>query len=1320
MKNLLLIFFLFFCYNVVAQQRFPTGIPNQFSTGWFKQGYHQSDSGTIIANRDTNWLAKYSGTVVFKPSNKKFYWFDSTNMTWNQFGFLDTTSLSNRINLKLNISDTAAMLLPYLRKADTTNKWVNDIRRLPGSLNVEVFKNGSWATAYTDSVGSGGGAGTVTSVALSMPSAFTVTGSPITTNGTFNVTGAGLTTEYIRGNGTLATTDTGMIPNFHLKVRSLITGTSPITFNQTTGAIGINNATASGTKGAATFNNSDFSDNGSGTISLSSLVSAGSCTGCVLNINTKGIITGYSDGPGGATDNVNLGTGFRILNSATQEMRTIFAGFGTAIDSVANANGLTWSADTTRGAGLPSYFYVDSLFGLNTPVTLNNIGSGFRLLATPVGNFKTIFGSNTILIDSSTNANALTIKGDTSLLATQYDLSLLTGDNGITRSTNTFILGGTLNQNTTISTTSSYFINVTGSNTGQSLKGTNTSTGTGVMGQSTNGSGIYGLSSTLNGVLGVSVSGTGLVGESTSGEALNIYILPSSTNSLVPIGRGIRYTSGTAANGIGGSFDFYTQSTSGSAQRSNRIGSVLSNATTASRVSDLEFYGVNNAVEARKAKLAGSGQWTWDGYPALTPQIDTTTYKPVAVNMTTGEVVPFGGWPSSGGGGGGITGSGAANQLTFWTGASSVSGDAGLTMNATTNTIISDTNRLLRINVTGDSTLAHKFVFYPSKTKPGSISAAIGYGESNNEHDADSSVNNTFEGRIGGVDGASGAYIRWGMEKRWMPFPGAGYYQMESHPIEYRILDGRVFRPISWTGKEGGDDGTMLMRANLFQFTDWDGQRDLGGFSRAVGQFQAYHNYSGSGNVGMLVRDSTLASGNVIAAGVTITGQISGGTRLSTTQHYGQQMNVNFQSAPVHSATTSGANSFGRNYVFSIPTTNAGSIMWVGRGWDDTFEQGFEVANDGRTLFGAVNTTFFTGFRLQAVGANALIAATNNASTNTVDYMASFSHRLTAGGGANGIGAGFKFRADNASNTQTDIGSIEGVLTDVTASAEDGDVVIKTTRNAVSVEALRILSTGATTFNGAFTFPIAAAASPGMVLTDVLGDGIVTWESPSGGSQTWQQSLTTGSTLTGNNIITGANTNFTFDDLNTFRLNYDMFVQSKANATIPFTSVIGLTASNYWQFAHTPSAGSFTRGNAIVVDTLNNVGLGDNTQTAMPLYSTGNSTYISGGLQSRQGNFYSVTTKTTTGAVALTEYFILIDATGGSVTLTLPAASAAFGSGMGIQYVFKRIDNVLANTVTVARAGSDTIDGSTSMVLTTQYEVKELQCSSTSTWSIKN
>jgi len=54
-------------------------------------------------------------------------------------------------------------------------------------------------------LGSGTGSGSVTSVGLSMPSAFTVSSSPITSSGTISVTGAGTASQYIRGNGTLAT-----------------------------------------------------------------------------------------------------------------------------------------------------------------------------------------------------------------------------------------------------------------------------------------------------------------------------------------------------------------------------------------------------------------------------------------------------------------------------------------------------------------------------------------------------------------------------------------------------------------------------------------------------------------------------------------------------------------------------------------------------------------------------------------------------------------------------------------------------------------------------------------------------------------------------------------------------------------------------------------------------------------------------------------------------------------------------------------------------------------------------------------------------------
>ena len=60
---------------------------------------------------------------------------------------------------------------------------------------------GSYTIATTSDLTSG----TVTSVDLTMPSAFTVSGNPITTSGTLAVTGAGTASQYVRGDGTLAT-----------------------------------------------------------------------------------------------------------------------------------------------------------------------------------------------------------------------------------------------------------------------------------------------------------------------------------------------------------------------------------------------------------------------------------------------------------------------------------------------------------------------------------------------------------------------------------------------------------------------------------------------------------------------------------------------------------------------------------------------------------------------------------------------------------------------------------------------------------------------------------------------------------------------------------------------------------------------------------------------------------------------------------------------------------------------------------------------------------------------------------------------------------
>jgi len=82
-----------------------------------------------------------------------------------------------------------------------------------------------------------------------------------------------------------------------------------------------------------------------------------------------------------------------------------------------------------------------------------------------------------------------------------------------------------------------------------------------------------------------------------------------------------------------------------------------------------------------------------------------------------------------------------------------------------------------------------------------------------------------------------------------------------------------------------------------------------------------------------------------------------------------------------------------------------------------------------------------------------------------------------------------------------------------------------------------------------------------------------------------------------------------------------------------------------------------------------------------------------------------VTTKTANYGASDDDYIILVDASAGNVTITLPTAVAAAGSGNGRStFIIKRIDNVLTNTVTIATSNSQTIDGAATATLVLQYQ----------------
>lgn len=90
----------------------------------------------------------------------------------------------------------------------------------------------------------------------------------------------------------------------------------------------------------------------------------------------------------------------------------------------------------------------------------------------------------------------------------------------------------------------------------------------------------------------------------------------------------------------------------------------------------------------------------------------------------------------------------------------------------------------------------------------------------------------------------------------------------------------------------------------------------------------------------------------------------------------------------------------------------------------------------------------------------------------------------------------------------------------------------------------------------------------------------------------------------------------------------------------------------------------------------------------------------------------SVVSKTANYTITTSDSVVLCDASGGAFTITLPAASGLTGRRFDV----KKTDSS-ALAVTIDGNASETIDGSTTIALTTQYESVTLLCDG-SNWRI--
>ena len=161
MKKIILVLFVFLCQKSIGQvyQLMPQ-YGYQAARMLFDSTLQIPTFCGVPTLKSVQFVTK-KAAIAFDSCNNRFYTYNPTTLTWSQVsgggGSTDTTSLSNRINLKLNISDTAAMLNPYLKKIDTAtlsnriNLKIDSVKRRRDS--VFAYRNGTEVFQYKDSVG---------------------------------------------------------------------------------------------------------------------------------------------------------------------------------------------------------------------------------------------------------------------------------------------------------------------------------------------------------------------------------------------------------------------------------------------------------------------------------------------------------------------------------------------------------------------------------------------------------------------------------------------------------------------------------------------------------------------------------------------------------------------------------------------------------------------------------------------------------------------------------------------------------------------------------------------------------------------------------------------------------------------------------------------------------------------------------------------------------------------------------------------------------------------------------------------------------------
>lgn len=335
-------------------------------------------------------------------------------------------------------------------------------------------------------------------------------------------------------------------------------------------------------------------------------------SGNVLKVPFNTAATGDITADNGITANTTSNT--RLGGPLIQN--TQITGGGSAYDIAIGDPGSTDPMGTIT-------LHASTALELNTPNIISTSavnGQVFKLIDDTTGEGD---WADAITLTTTGTTGPATYDGNT-LNIPQYSVAY-TASNGITPNSpvaNNFKLGGTLIENTTLNGSSLYNVTITSSKNGSSTlfvtnsDGSVTTPGSALTVTAVAGDGIL-LSAGNDGLTSDVSGGYAIIGKSSavSASVAKFESKVLGTNNIVTNTDLVRSIGGGAVTGFGQSFDFSLEdSTGASIIKANKIISKWTNSTVGMLKSQLEFWGVENDILARKMNIAPSGQVTVDGY----------------------------------------------------------------------------------------------------------------------------------------------------------------------------------------------------------------------------------------------------------------------------------------------------------------------------------------------------------------------------------------------------------------------------------------------------------------------------------------------------------------------------------------------------------------------------------------------------------------------------------------------------------------------------------------------------------------------------------